>query len=155
MSSHGLPHVLVLKVPGDIAHSIILLDICEEALVVKYASDLSVKPVNPGVIHSHFLSRKCFPENHFWPLFNSIFGGKNLSLKHPSMASLSVSSNADISIESESNKQIAKEDRVIFGVSAPSSQEALHGMPDLNLVTSRGLKPLERYQAYKPGSMER
>ena len=155
LSSHGLPHVLVLEVPGYITNSIILLYICEKALMVKNTSNLSVKPVNPGVIHSHFLPSKRLPENYFWPLLNSIFSGKDLSLKDPSMASLSISSDADISIKSKSNEQIAKEDGVIFGVSTSSSQETLHWVPDLNLLTSRCLKPLERYQADKPGSMER
>lgn len=126
LSTHGLPHVFIFKVPGDIADSIILLNICEKALVVEYAPDLSVKPMNPGVIDAHLLTSKGLPEDDFWPLLYSILSREYLSLKDPSMTAFSIGSDTNISIEPESNEQIAKENGVIFGISAASSQEALH-----------------------------
>jgi len=74
LATHSLPHVLVLEVPVGVKHSVILLNICEEVSVVEDTPNGSVKSVDSGVIHAHFLSCQAFPEDNLWLLFGSIDG---------------------------------------------------------------------------------
>lgn len=98
------------------------------------------------VFNGHFLASQAFPKYYFRLLFESIDSRKALALENPCVTALSVGSNADVAVEAKANKEIAEQHGMVLGVTAPSSKEALHGVPYLYLVLTRCFQSLERYQ---------
>ena len=77
-----------------------------------------------------------------------------MPLHYPSVGAFAVGTNADVGIEPEANQEVAEKHCMILRITTASCEEALHRVPNFDLILAWCLQPLERDERYKPCSMQ-